>query len=209
MAVKIWDEQSNAFKDAEIPMVWDEASGAYKDSTGLVYNESAGAWSERWNSFDGMYLYNKGYENNITGGWGTTTYGTGSVARKDSDRIYLHSYRGSIYTNKKVDLIGYNKLVVICPEIKGRTDNSRHATLGIWINGSLNIRYGTAMDFASVTKKTEDIDVAEKSLYNKLVNDYSLEMDISNVNSEQYICVRFDGEDNHVAYGYISQIYLI
>lgn len=57
MAVKVWDAQSNAFKDAEIPMMWDSQAGAYKDSTGLVYDESTGAWSERWGECVKAYVY--------------------------------------------------------------------------------------------------------------------------------------------------------
>lgn len=57
MAVKIWDAQSNAFKDAETPKIWDAEAGAYKDSTGLVWNESVQAWTERWNSGVSAYVY--------------------------------------------------------------------------------------------------------------------------------------------------------
>ena len=48
MAVKIYDSSVGAFKDAPTPQIYDAGAQAYKDSTGFVYDESNGAWDERW-----------------------------------------------------------------------------------------------------------------------------------------------------------------
>lgn len=50
MAVKIYDSSVGAFKDAPTPQIYDAGAQAYKDSTGLVYDESKGAFDERWGS---------------------------------------------------------------------------------------------------------------------------------------------------------------
>lgn len=130
MAVKIWDEQSNAFKDAETPMVWDEALGAYKDSTGLVYNENAGAWSERFG--DKLWLYKDGNEyEKITNGWRISSGGSGSggSGAKNKDNMYVkgkHVYAvasSSFYavTNKQIDITSYKK---ICCEVVNFSSNA-------------------------------------------------------------------------------------
>lgn len=48
MAVKIWDVQAQAFRDAETPKIWDSSNNAWRDSTGLVWDATAGAWKEAW-----------------------------------------------------------------------------------------------------------------------------------------------------------------
>lgn len=212
MAVKVWDTQANAFKDAEIPMVWDGASGAYKESTGLVYDESTGAWDERWGAEQEGVLYNKGNECvKVTGGWASTVYATNSVVKMNSDNMYLHTYRASVHTRQKVDLSGYNKLIVRFSQIKGRSSSS-YATVLILIANSLadqtQYNWGWGISFErGYTKRLMDIDSAATTLTNKILNDYELSMDISQINTQQYICITVD-DDNSTAYGYITEVYL-
>lgn len=59
MAVKIYDTSMGAFKDEPIPQIYDASAQAYKDSTGLVYDQSKGAWDERWED-NKIYLYKNG-----------------------------------------------------------------------------------------------------------------------------------------------------
>lgn len=94
MSVKIWDAQSNAFKDAETPKIWDAEAGAYKDSTGLVWNESAQAWDERWSgnkyeqTVDYVMLYDRGDENvDFTGGIVPTYYLQSDSCVKNADNL--------------------------------------------------------------------------------------------------------------------------
>ena len=111
MAVKIWDAQANAFKDAEIPMVWDSQAGAYKDSTGLVYDESAGAWSERWGD-NKVWLYKDGDEcTGITGGWSfiqNPNYPSKSKLTKNTTNMRLWvdgaNYYGGVVTENPISI---------------------------------------------------------------------------------------------------------
>ena len=212
MAVKIWDAQSNAFKDAEIPMVWDSQAGAYKESTGLVYDEIAGAWNERWGAEQEGVLYNKGNECvKVTGGWASTNYAQNSVVNMNSDNMYLHTYRASVHTRQKVDLSGYNKLVVRFSQIKGRSV-SGYPTVLILIANSLadqtNYNYGWGIVWdRGYTKRLMDIDSTATTLTNKILNDYELSMDISQINTQQYINICVD-DNNSAAYGYITEVYL-
>lgn len=54
----------------------------------------------------------------------------------NSDNMYLHTYRASVHTRQKVDLSGYNKLVVRFSQIKGRSV-SGYPTVLILIANSL------------------------------------------------------------------------
>lgn len=194
MAVKIWDAQAKAFKDAEIPMVWDETSGAYKESTGLVYDESASAWNERWGN-NKVYLYNQGGEcTQITGGWveprmsindwgyDANLRNNGTYERKKmQDSLYLsiHSKANSgtcvsYYTKNAVSLSGYNKLGFIIKAISTVINNKR--VIGVY------------------PIKPDLIDFSGASTYMDITDCYSTEyscfyIDISQIQSNQYINV--------------------
>lgn len=70
MAAMIWDEQSQAWKEAETPLVYDAASGALIDTAGMTFDAEAQAWEEAWGPKKILYLYNNGDEcTDVTGGW--------------------------------------------------------------------------------------------------------------------------------------------
>lgn len=52
-----------------------------------------------------------------------------------------------------------------------------------------------------------DIDSTATTLTNKILNDYELSMDISQINTQQYIDISVD-DNNSAAYGYITEVYL-
>ena len=57
MAAMIWDEQAQAFKEADVPMKYDPTAGAWTDTTGLAWDPEAEAWTEKWNSGVRAYVY--------------------------------------------------------------------------------------------------------------------------------------------------------
>lgn len=61
MAAMIWDAVAGAFKDAPTPLIYDASAQTYKDSTGLVHDESAQAWEERWGGVT-AYVYGAALE---------------------------------------------------------------------------------------------------------------------------------------------------
>ena len=143
MAVKIWDAQSNAFKDAEIPMVWDSQAGAYKDSTGLVYDESKGAWDERWGD-NKVYLYNQGNEcTNVTGGWNNYKIGGSCQITKANDKLEFSmknynsgdggGHSASIFTASKIDLSDYSSVKLVGSDFVGKTSGSPNCQLNLWL----------------------------------------------------------------------------
>ena len=50
MAAMIWDEQAQAFTEAETPMKYDQTAGTWTNTTGLAWDNDAQAWTERWNN---------------------------------------------------------------------------------------------------------------------------------------------------------------
>ena len=51
MSVKIWDSESQAFKETQnVPQRYDAVSGAYVDTTGHAYSQEDAAWTERWSA---------------------------------------------------------------------------------------------------------------------------------------------------------------
>lgn len=51
----IWDSTSQAFVEAQTPMVYDTENQAWRETTGMAWNEQSQAWTKRWNS--GAYVY--------------------------------------------------------------------------------------------------------------------------------------------------------
>lgn len=132
MSVKIYDSTIGAFKDAETPKIWDAEAGAYKDSVGLVRNESAQAWEERWPAIKSpLYLYNEGDEcADATGGWNGKGMSSSSwpggkstipTITKNTDNIYAtlsSDQLGIVRCLKLIPLSSYSKL---CAMVSGYT----------------------------------------------------------------------------------------
>ncbi len=119
MAVKIYDNEPQAFKDAETPLVHDGELQAWKQSTGLVWNEGLRCWEERWSPI--LWLYNEGDEcADVTGGWidaynYATDYPNRSVI-KNGDGMEFKPAAGKDYplaiTAKKIPFDRYGHLCV-------------------------------------------------------------------------------------------------
>ena len=143
MSVKIYDSTIGAFKDAETPLILDEASGAYKESTGLVYDESVGAWSERWGD-NKVYLYNQGNEcTNVTGGWNNYKIGGSCQITKANDKLEfsMKNYNSgdgsghfaSIFTVNKIDLSDYSSVKLVGSDFVGKTSGTPNCQLQLWL----------------------------------------------------------------------------
>ena len=121
MAAIIWDAQTNAFKDADTPLIWDEQAQAYKGSTGLVYDESAGVWSERWGTSKKLIIFDgsKGGDNTaVTGGYtkGYNANGSsGSFSISNESLTVIGASSGNqgecgAVSKKPIDFSTYEKL---------------------------------------------------------------------------------------------------
>lgn len=166
MAVKIWDAQSNAFKDAEIPMVWDSQAGAYKDSTGLVYDESAGAWDERWGKTQ-LFIYDNGVKNNDY-----VMISNKYLGRRPNNDYH---YMSCISLDNQVDLGKYNKL---CADIKITATRNNPLACGFLVS-----------DYPMRT-------ITEEQFLNAyhgkaLINGDITTCDISNINGKKYVAIEF------------------
>ena len=121
MAAMILDAQTNAFKDADTPLIWDEQAQAYKDSTGLVYDERAGVWSERWGTSKKLIIFDgsKGGDNTaVTGGYtkGYNANGSsGSFSISNESLTVIGASTGNqgecgAVSKKPIDFSTYKKL---------------------------------------------------------------------------------------------------
>lgn len=139
MGVKIYDNESKAFKDAETPLVHDGNLRAWKESTGLVWNDELQAWEERWKPVPNpLWLYKGGDECvDVTGGWGFA--GTATV-QKNSNNLYISSISyssGSFTTTKAIDFTQYSKLRIdFSCQKKG--ESATNPAIGIAV-GNLNL----------------------------------------------------------------------
>ena len=179
--VKRWDEQSQAYVEpVNVPMRHDEDSQAYVETTGMAYDQTAGAWEEKWSPNKILYLYNKGDEcTDVTGGIGAYkvresgyTFTSSSVI-KDVDSITIKLLRsngsnsGGAITNNAIDLTNYKKICINATSIIS-TDN--HCILSI-----------------SKTLGTTFFDTKEAYAH---VNDVGIiELDISSVTGSYYVGV--------------------
>ena len=57
MAAMIWDNESQAFKEADVPMKYDPTAESWTDTTGLAWDNEAQAWTERWGTKVSAYVY--------------------------------------------------------------------------------------------------------------------------------------------------------
>ncbi len=104
MAVKIYDKESKAFKDAETPLVHDGNLRAWKESTGLVWNDGAQAWEGRW--APAGYLFNRGWHDEAKVKLVTILAAT----------LNPHGYQNhfcGISTVEKIDLTRHERLEII------------------------------------------------------------------------------------------------
>ena len=125
MAVKIYDSSVGAFKDAPTPQIYDASEQAYKDSVGLVRNESAQAWEERWSgNNDELVIFENGQFKNLPDSWENCYAKPGTAKTTVSITNNLATFDGngyaysSIIQNKPIDISGFTKLYVDIVEIK-------------------------------------------------------------------------------------------
>lgn len=57
MAAMIWDEQAQAFTEADTPLKHDPTVGAWTETIGLAWDPEAEAWTERWGTKVSAYVY--------------------------------------------------------------------------------------------------------------------------------------------------------
>lgn len=112
MSALIWDSTSQAFKDADTPKIYSGSS--FGDAEGKIWNETAQAWEDAWNSWNGE-LYDQGNEYiGVTGGIVQGSYTTypGQLI-KNADSITLRwgsGYASVAITNNMIDITDYNYL---------------------------------------------------------------------------------------------------
>lgn len=87
----------------------------------LVYGEEPSNYEQLVNY---TMLYDGGDEcTSVVGGWSGTTYYTSATVIKYSEYIHIHSYRATAYTQSKVNLTGYSKMLLVT-NTRGRTTTS-------------------------------------------------------------------------------------
>lgn len=125
MAVKIWDDALQAFKDAEPPLVYDEGLQAWKESTGLVWNDGLRCWEERWRPEPNpLWLIQNGTvtghgilsaePGNTNGNYVAKTpevsYPAGLVAMRMPVATRNCIHNGYVYLAKGLDVTNYRKV---------------------------------------------------------------------------------------------------
>lgn len=126
MAVKIWDSEAQAFRDANnVPKRYSVEDNAWVETTGMAWNEEAQAWEEKWGvSSNILYLYNQGDEcEEVTGGWAggdynnMVSYVPNKAQLQDNQIYFANNGLGTNYgvwaqTKTKVDLTDYSMINV-------------------------------------------------------------------------------------------------
>ena len=88
------------------------------------------------------YLYDYGNEcTDITGGWSGTTYSTGAAWAKNTNHLYMKSYRASVYTLKAIDLTDYTYMIAVT-ETRGRTTTAYSSQI-FYSNTTISASSGT------------------------------------------------------------------
>ena len=88
------------------------------------------------------YLYDYGNEcADITGGWSGTTYSTGAAWAKNTNHLYMKSYRASVYTLKAIDLTDYTYMIAVT-ETRGRTTTAYSSQI-FYSNTTISASSGT------------------------------------------------------------------
>ncbi len=167
MAVKIYDNESQAFKDAETPLVHDGNLQAWKESTGLAWDDGAQAWEERWRPR--VYLYNRGNECvDLTGGWEPySVNGRLAICEKLDDSLYVHTddssteflqkWESGFRTVNEVNFDGYSKL---CLEAMSTTDDDPLAFPAMSVDDTVVVGNGGLKYESTHQKQPFKIDIA-------------------------------------------------
>ena len=128
MSVMIWDSTSQAFVEAQTPMVYDTENQAWRETTGLIWDEQNQAWVEKWNQIQTLNLYNKGVLNTeIVGDFNNTNYGAlgyknagyhlaTPTFQNNSDNFYVSQTNtagtGTLFFTKSIDITKYKQIVL-------------------------------------------------------------------------------------------------
>lgn len=187
MSVMIWDSASQAFSETtEVPKRFDAESGAWVDTTGMSYDNAAGAWTERWSPEKRLYLYNEGDEcTKVTGGWvggqavDRTSYSAGTLT-KNATSMTVRTESGQWYwaiTIKTIDLTDYNTLKAI-----GHSDVDTSVCVV-----PINMKYSEFVCYVILQNLESEV-----------------QYDISSIKGEFYIVLQAAQEE----YGTVSRIWL-
>lgn len=122
MAALVWDNQSQAFVDAETPVTYNPQLEAWEDTDGYGYNPEMGAWQKVWPTE--LYLIKDGTLQNDFTLIAEELYDPDTSIHPHAPTVNYHNgyieitqptpdsgyYHGRVRFNKKVDMSIYAKL---------------------------------------------------------------------------------------------------
>lgn len=175
---------------SNVPMRYDPESEAWVETTGKAYDQTAGAWEEKWSPK--IYLFNDGDEcTDLTGGWdkGTAyTWNNSHAMQNDGKSLYsgvLDEYKDAngASTVKAIDVTLYKKLNVIvsvkCSLITPTPYYGAVALFGVkpsnWQNTVYNQLLNKSLDYFIGSVQT--------------IDKYLITIDISDINQNAYVFV--------------------
>lgn len=117
MAVKIWDSETQAFRDANnVPKRYSTDDNAWVDTTGNAFNTDAGAWEEKWGNKKTI-IFDNGI--NPFGIYNHLKYGShnscpiSNTISMSTNNPYENDWTGcGVRTNEPIDLSPYQKLFI-------------------------------------------------------------------------------------------------
>lgn len=120
MSVKIWDTETQAFKDAQMLQRYDATAKAFTECTSAK-KQTDGVWQDVWP--DGpkvLYLYKDGDECvDVTGGFSvcyiSNSYGNGTATKEQNALSLLspsYSQMPAFGTNNKIDAKRFSKVFI-------------------------------------------------------------------------------------------------
>lgn len=209
MPALIYDTTTQAFKDADTPKIYSSSDGAFVDAHGKIWDETAQAWVDAWDTSTGYELFSNG-------AWNVPFY----IA--NSNVLYINPNNGAFtgktlgggqteyycYTNSKIDITDYSMLVIdMIPYSTGGNDGVGAAWISVCFSStqSLSGRIGTP-------KNNDPLDGTFYSYFRYQADQYftvtgrsdirsEIEIPISAYSGEYYFVIQFGNWNG--AYGTI------
>lgn len=133
MAALVWDNASQAWKEAETPMAYDLASNVFAETTGLVWDAESEAWAEVWSPAAKMVVSRNAFNYIL----GINDGGSTNTVLFGSDYAVIDLYKSSSsYSSAQVVLISKTPIKLKNRKIKVRCKIENYSLQG---NGKPNI----------------------------------------------------------------------
>lgn len=117
MAVKIWDSEAQAFRDANnVPKRYSTDDNAWVDTTGYAFNTDAGAWEKKWGNKKTVIFDNGvnpfGIYNHLKYGSHNSCSISSTISMSTNNTITYDWSGCGVRTNEPIDLSPYQKLFI-------------------------------------------------------------------------------------------------